>query len=84
MDNALFATALQLVAHSSIALLLAIALGGFLTGILRVATQIDDTAIGFIGRFAGLSLFLLWMSSTTFQQIFQFTLRVWSGSDFYR
>ena len=83
MDSSLFSGALHLVAHGSTLLLIAIGIGALLTGILRVATQIDDSSIGFIGRFAGLSAFMFLMSNSLFQQVYQFALRIWSGSDFY-
>ncbi len=83
MDSSIVSGAFHLVAYASMPLLGAIGVGALLAGVLRVATQIDDAAIGFIGRFAGLSVFLLFLSNGLFQQVYQFALRVWGGSDFY-
>lgn len=83
METVLFANALRLAVHASIPLLAAIGAGALLSGVLRVATQIDDAAISFIGKFAALSMLLLWGSSMVVSQVAQFGLRVWSGMDFY-
>ncbi len=84
MTPSLVISALQLVAYLGFLLLGSIALGGGVTAILRVVTQIDDPSIGFLGRAAGLAL-LLWISSGYLSsEILDFTVRVWGGADFYR
>ena len=83
MESALLANALRLVVSTSVPLLAAIGTGALIAGILRVATQIDDAAISFIGRFTALGILVLWGSSLVVPQVAQFTLRLWSGPDFF-
>lgn len=83
MESVLFANALKLVAHLSIPILGAIGVGALLGGILKVVTQIDDAAIGFVMRFAALSALLMWGSSAWTQQVYQFAQRLWSAPDMY-
>ena len=83
MESALLANALRLVVNASIPLLVAIGIGAIVAGVLRVATQIDDAAISFIGKFAALSLLLLWGTSLFVPKVAQFALGMWSGPDFF-
>ena len=83
MESALLANALRLVVSVSVPILVAIGIGALIAGFLRVATQIDDAAISFIGKFAALGVLLMWGSSLVVKQVAQFTLRLWSGPDFF-
>jgi flagellar biosynthesis protein FliQ len=83
MDMSNIVAALQLAGYLAGLALLAAAGGGFIAGILRVATQIDDQAISFVGRFAGVALLFYFASSSYSSQILEFTARIWGGADLY-
>ena len=78
------ASALQLVAYLSGIGILAAALGGLVAGVFRVVTQIDDPAIAFAGRFAGIALLLYFAAGLYSSEVLEFTSRFWTGADTFR
>ncbi|MFN8391704.1 MAG: flagellar biosynthetic protein FliQ [Bdellovibrionota bacterium] len=79
----LIANALRLVAQLSLPLFLAILAGAVVSGVIRVATQIDDASIGFAGRFTAAVALLYFGSLSLSKPVFDFALRIWGGADFY-
>ena len=83
MESALLADALRLVSHLSLPVFLAVLAGALLSGIFRVATQIDDASIGFAGRFAAIALLFYFLSVSLSKEVLDFAVRIWAGADFY-
>lgn len=83
MEEMLLINALKLSVHIGTWIIGAMVIGGVLAGIFRVVTQIEDPVIGLCGRFIGLMVLFYAYSSSLSKEIFQFALRVWSGTDFY-
>ena len=79
----LFSAAMKLVFSLSLPLFGAVLSGAVLAGILRVSTQIDDSVIGFAGRFAGVTVLLYFSSLYYSKQVLDFAMRVWGSADFY-
>ena len=84
MDFSLFITALQLAIYVGAALVAAALCGGFVVGIFRVVTQIDDPSIQLAGRLSGVVLFVYFAAAHFSAEVLSFTQRVWGGADFYR
>ena len=76
-------TALQFVVYASIPLLGAVLVGALVAGVLRVATQIEDTSISYVGRFAGVAILLYLTSDGLIKELISITARIWGGADFY-
>ena len=83
MEITALQSVLQLILYFGGALVLAALLGGAVAGVLRAATQIDDSAIGFFGRLTAVVLLLYFASSYYSSELVGFTSRLWGGADFY-
>jgi flagellar biosynthesis protein FliQ len=83
MESLLISNTLRLAAHLCLPLFIAVLIGALVSGIVRVATQIDDPAIGFAGRFAAVAAFLYFSSLSMSKEVVDFALRIWGGGDFY-
>lgn len=84
MDWTLVTNALGLSWNSSLPYVVLILLGAGIAGIFQVATQIQDEAIGFAGRFFALIFAIYIFGSQTSTTIIEFTQRVWGGVEFFR
>jgi len=78
LENALF-----LLVGVSLPFLIVVVLGAVLSGMFRVATQIDDLSIGFLGRSLAAFAFLYFASSYYGPRVVSYATRIWGGSDFY-
>lgn len=83
MQGLLLVNALKLSLHVGSWILGAVVIGAIISGMLRVVTQIDDPVIGLFGRFIGLVVLFYLYADSLSKEVFQFALRVWSGTDFY-
>lgn len=83
MEGTILISALRLVLWASLPVLGAILSGALVMGVLRVATQIDEALLGFLGRFGGLAMFFYLASGQLTGRVLEFAARLWGGSDFY-
>lgn len=83
MESVLFLTAWSLGLKLLLPPLAAILLGAMLAAVLRVWTQLDDQVISFLGRLAGLVVFLMVMSEGYFRPVVEFAEQTWGKSAFY-
>lgn len=84
MDQLLIVAGLKMAAYFS-GLIAAAAVGGaVVSGVVKVVTQIDDPALGFAGRLAGVVLLLYLGFSYAGGEILSFSQRTWGGIDYYR
>lgn len=83
MDGSIILNALGLFVQLVAPVLLAALLAGLVAGILRSATQIDDSIIGYSAKLASVGMALYLLSGRYSTQMLEFTKRVWGGSDFY-
>lgn len=84
MDWSLITNALGLVVQLSVPVIAAALAGALIVGVLQAATQIQDEAIGFAGRFFAVLLLIYVAGSQLSDGVVEFTQRVWSGADVYR
>ena len=80
MEAAVIVAAFRLAFATGGLLVAAIALGAIFSGMFRVTTQIDDPAIGFVGRLAGLGIALSVGGPRLASELSQFAVQLWSGS----
>lgn len=78
MDISLFFAMWSLALKLLWPILGAILLGALVAAFLRLWTQLDEPAISFVGRAAGLVLFFFVVSSSFFQPLLDFTQHSWS------
>ena len=83
-SSSLVVNAFQLVVGLSLPLLLAILAGALLSGVFRVVTQIDDPAISFVGRLAGLAVFLFLAAGSATGDILSFGASLWGTVSYYQ
>ncbi len=83
MESLLFADTLKLALHVSKYFLILLAVGSILGNFLRASLQLEDHILSFVGKYIFLALTLYFFSSGLFNEILNFTLRIWSGMDFY-
>ena len=84
VDLQLIASALSLVFHIALPLVLAALFAAILSGVLQVATQIQDQVIGFVSKLAGVGL-MLYLFAGRFQgQLTRFTEALWGRPEFYQ
>lgn len=80
MDGTVIVSAFRLAFATGGMLLAAVVIGGVFAGMFRVATQIDDPAIGFAGRVAGLAVALFVGGPRLASELSQFAVQLWSGA----
>ena len=83
MESVLVANALQLFTHLCIPVLGAIVAGAVLSGVLRVATQIEDASIQLAGKLCAVAVLFTLTGNKLSQQVMQLAMRLWGGADFY-
>lgn len=83
MDSAMIIGAFRLLANLAWPLLGAIAAGAVVAGVFRVSTQIDDPAIGLLGRVSGFAVLLFAAVQWWLGDVVRFAARVWGGGDTY-
>ena len=83
MDYTVLVDALQLVVAVSWPVLAAVLAGAVIAGVLRVATQIDDPVISFIGRLCAAAVLGYFAAAHYAGEVAGFATRVWGGADFY-
>ncbi len=84
MDTVLLLQALRLAVAASLPVLGAALLGAIVLGMIRVATQIEDGVLTFVGKFIAVALLFYLAAGLVTSQTLNFAERVWTGSDFYR
>jgi len=84
MSLALISQALYLFIKLAILALGSIAFGAIIVGILQVATQIQDSAIGMFGKIAGCAMFLFLFGSSVSNQIVLYSQQLWGDIQFYQ
>ncbi len=83
MDTSLIMTAFGMICEISFMLLAVAMVGGLFAGLLRVATQIDDSVIG-LGAKLFAVIVLMYISGGYIQsQILSFSKAVWLSQDAY-
>ena len=84
MDTALLIQALRLAIAAALPVLGAALFGALMFGMVRVATQIEDGVLTFVGKFIAVGLLFYFASGLVTTELLNFAERVWAGSDFYR
>ena len=84
MDTGIIIQALRLAISACLPVLGAAFVGALIFGMLRVATQIEDGVITFVGKFVAIVLLFYVASGLVTSELLNFAERVWTGSDFYR
>lgn len=83
MDISILSNALNLEASLAVPFLAVALLAGFIAGLLRTLLSIDDPVVGNVFKIVAVcSLVYLW-GPEAWEQILEFTQRVWGGEDFY-
>lgn len=83
MESVLLSNALQLVVQVLLPIFGAVLVGALLSGVLRVATQIEDPAVSLAGRLAAVCVFFSVAGRPLAEKLFKFALSIWSGADYY-
>ena len=82
MESVLFFTVWGLGLKLILPILGAILAGSLCASVLRLWTQLDDQVISFVGRLAGLVLFLMVMSESYFRPVVEFAEQTWTKNAF--
>lgn len=84
MDFSLLLGALSVLMHLSIPIAVVVVVAAALGGILRVSTQIDDSAISFVAKAFAIYV-LLYLSYPTYSaKIVDFTKNVWGSVESFK
>jgi len=83
MDTSVAINSLSLVAQLVIWILIAGLLGGFVAGILRVMTGIEEEIVGIAFRAIAIFGLVFLFAEPGWALILEFTTRIWDGSDTY-
>ena len=83
METALLSGALGIAFQLSIPIVLAALIAGFIGGVLRAATQVDDAIISFAAKLSGVSLVLFVGAGFFSGQLSEYARQLWGGLNYY-
>ena len=84
METAQLINALFFALHLSVPVLVAVLCGALAAAVLRVATQIDDQAVSFTGKLAGLIVLGYFAGGRFFAELFAYTADIWGNPSLYQ